>query len=199
MWFMTTGERVLAGVALFCLVAGAVVSYAKARAEGLGLTCYVGLAERSERLVVVLVAAGLGGLGVPYILPVGLWLLAAASAFTAHMVGVTAFTSSDEDRSFALTAANTEGAVREAILETTTRTRGSLLDRMTVVEDYERRFADGGRVRRLDDVLQLIGRLLDLLGEVTRGRCRLGSRHAGSGDGDRQDGDRECPGPRAGV
>ncbi|GAA3833146.1 CDP-alcohol phosphatidyltransferase family protein [Sphaerisporangium flaviroseum] len=82
LWFMATGEGVLAGVALFCLVAGAVVSYAKARAEGLGLSCDVGLAERSERLLVVLVAAGLSGLGVPYILAVGLWLLAAASAFT---------------------------------------------------------------------------------------------------------------------
>ncbi|GAA1504704.1 CDP-alcohol phosphatidyltransferase family protein [Sphaerisporangium rubeum] len=83
LYFMGTGERLLAGVALFCLVAGAVVSYAKARAEGLGLTCDVGLAERSERLMVVLVAVGLSGLGVPYILPAGLWLLAAASAFTA--------------------------------------------------------------------------------------------------------------------
>jgi CDP-diacylglycerol--glycerol-3-phosphate 3-phosphatidyltransferase len=58
------------------------VSYVKARAEGLGLTCDVGLAERPERLVVGLVAAGLSGLGVPYILPLGMWLLAAASAIT---------------------------------------------------------------------------------------------------------------------
>lgn len=82
MWFVVSGQRTLAGVALFCLVAGAVVSYVKARAEGLGLSCDVGLAERPERLVVVLVSAGLGGLGVPYILAAGLWLLAAASAFT---------------------------------------------------------------------------------------------------------------------
>ncbi|MFD0732396.1 phosphatidylinositol phosphate synthase [Planotetraspora mira] len=75
-------EIVLAGVALFCLVAGALVSYAKARAEGLGMTANVGIAERTERLVVALVAAGLSGLGVPYILAIGLWLLAAASAFT---------------------------------------------------------------------------------------------------------------------
>jgi CDP-diacylglycerol--glycerol-3-phosphate 3-phosphatidyltransferase len=83
LWFVSTGERVLVAVSLFCLVAGAVVSYAKARAEGLGLTCDVGLAERPERLAVVLAAAGLSGLGVPYILAVALWLLAAASAFTA--------------------------------------------------------------------------------------------------------------------
>ncbi|MEU8177795.1 phosphatidylinositol phosphate synthase [Microbispora hainanensis] len=75
-------EIVLAVVALFCLVAGTLVSYAKARAEGLGMTANVGIAERGERLVVVLVAAGLSGLGVPYVLAAGLWLLAAASAVT---------------------------------------------------------------------------------------------------------------------
>jgi len=72
----------LALVALFCLVAGSLVSYAKARAEGLGVRCDVGIAERSERLVIVLVAAGLRGLGVPYVLAVGLWVLAALSAIT---------------------------------------------------------------------------------------------------------------------
>ena len=77
-----TNDRILAGVALFCLVAGALVSYAKARAQGLGLRCDVGIAERPERMVTILVASGLYGLGVPYILPIGLWLLAAASAFT---------------------------------------------------------------------------------------------------------------------
>jgi CDP-diacylglycerol---glycerol-3-phosphate 3-phosphatidyltransferase len=75
-------EILLAIVALFCLVAGALVSYVKARAEGLGMTANVGIAERGERIAVVLVAAGLSGLGVPYILAIGLWLLAAASAVT---------------------------------------------------------------------------------------------------------------------
>src|SRR5215468_9232295 len=81
-WLARTGQGVLAGVALFCLVAGALVSYAKARAEGLGLRCDVGIAERPERMLTGLVASGLSGLGVPYVLPVGLWLLAAASAVT---------------------------------------------------------------------------------------------------------------------
>jgi CDP-diacylglycerol---glycerol-3-phosphate 3-phosphatidyltransferase len=82
-WFVLGGHsRLMAGVALFCLVAGALVSYAKARAEGLGLRCDVGLAERTERLLIGLVAAGLAGLGVPYVLSVGLWVLAAASAIT---------------------------------------------------------------------------------------------------------------------
>jgi CDP-diacylglycerol---glycerol-3-phosphate 3-phosphatidyltransferase len=82
-WFVLGGHsRLMAGVALFCLVAGALVSYAKARAEGLGLRADVGLAERTERLLIALVAAGLAGLGVPYVLSAGLWVLAAASAFT---------------------------------------------------------------------------------------------------------------------
>jgi CDP-diacylglycerol--glycerol-3-phosphate 3-phosphatidyltransferase len=33
-------------------------------------------------MVTILVASGLYGLGVPYVLPIGLWALAAASAFT---------------------------------------------------------------------------------------------------------------------
>ena len=82
-WFMRGGHNpLLGGVCLFCLVAGLLVSYAKARAEGLGLRCDVGLAERGERLLIALGAAGLWGLGVPGILPAGLWLLAAASTFT---------------------------------------------------------------------------------------------------------------------
>lgn len=75
-------NRGLAAVALFCLVAGALVSYAKARAQGLGLRCDVGIAERPERMVIGLTAAGLSGLGVPYVLSVGLWLLAVVSAIT---------------------------------------------------------------------------------------------------------------------
>ena len=75
-------DPLMSALALYCLVSGVVVSYAKARAEGLGMTCNVGIAERSERLIVGLVAVGLGGLGIPYVLAVGLWLLAAAATFT---------------------------------------------------------------------------------------------------------------------
>lgn len=82
LYFVSVDDVLMVAVTLFCLVAGAMVSYAKARAEGLGLTCDVGLAERPERLVVGLVAAGFSGLGVPYILPLGMWVLAVASAIT---------------------------------------------------------------------------------------------------------------------
>ena len=81
-WLARTGQGLLAGVTLFCLVAGGLVSYAKARAEGLGLRCDVGIAERSERLLIALTSAGLAGLGVPYVLAIGLWVLAALSAVT---------------------------------------------------------------------------------------------------------------------
>lgn len=82
-WFFGGGnDPVLGGAALFCLVAGFGVSYIKARAEGLGVNCDVGVAERTERLIVILIATGLGGLGVPYVLAGGVWLLALLSAVT---------------------------------------------------------------------------------------------------------------------
>src|SRR6516164_1094839 len=82
-WFMLGGhDPLLAGVSLFCLVAGLLVSYTKARAEGLGFRCDVGLAERTERLLIGLVAAGLSGLGVPFVLAIGLWALAVLSTIT---------------------------------------------------------------------------------------------------------------------
>ena len=83
LWFTGSGDdRLLAAVALFCLVSGSLVSYQKARAEGLGLRCDVGLAERAERLILVLLGTLFAGLGLDGALPVALWLLAAASAVT---------------------------------------------------------------------------------------------------------------------
>src|SRR6185437_1851651 len=82
-WFVSGGhDRLLAAVALFCLVAGLLVSYARARAEGLGIKADVGIAERTERLLIGLVATGLSGLGVPYVLSIGLWIVAVLSAIT---------------------------------------------------------------------------------------------------------------------
>jgi CDP-diacylglycerol---glycerol-3-phosphate 3-phosphatidyltransferase len=83
LWFTGGGDDpLLAYLALFSLVAGMIVSYAKARAEGLGVHGDVGFAERTERLLMILVPTGLAGLGVPYVLPIGLWVLAVASAIT---------------------------------------------------------------------------------------------------------------------
>jgi CDP-diacylglycerol--glycerol-3-phosphate 3-phosphatidyltransferase len=81
-WLVRSHQGALACVALFCLVTGLLVSYAKARAEGLGIRCDVGVAERTERLLIVLVAAGLTGLGVPFVLAIGLWALAVLTTVT---------------------------------------------------------------------------------------------------------------------
>jgi CDP-diacylglycerol---glycerol-3-phosphate 3-phosphatidyltransferase len=79
----TGRDRTLAALALGCLVLGGVVSYARARAEGLGMRADVGIAERADRLVAVLVATGLVGLGVSdLLLLVVLAVLAAASLIT---------------------------------------------------------------------------------------------------------------------
>jgi CDP-diacylglycerol--glycerol-3-phosphate 3-phosphatidyltransferase len=84
LWYSADGDTpYLAALALACLILGSVVSYAKARAEGLGMTANVGIAERAERVVVVLTATGLVGLGLPEaLLTVVLALLALASLIT---------------------------------------------------------------------------------------------------------------------
>ncbi len=83
LWFAGRGnDLLLAALSLWCLVAGSLVSYAKARAEGLGMTADVGIAERADRLVLALLVIGFHGIGTPYVLAVGLWGLGLASTFT---------------------------------------------------------------------------------------------------------------------
>jgi CDP-diacylglycerol--glycerol-3-phosphate 3-phosphatidyltransferase len=81
-WLATSGQQVLAAVTLVCLVGGQVVSYVKARAEGLGLTCDVGFAERLERLTIVGVGGLLYGFGLHWGLAVALWVLAGLTVAT---------------------------------------------------------------------------------------------------------------------
>lgn len=83
-WFFTGGaDTAIAITAVVCLVLGMVVSYVRAKAESLGFQANVGIAERAERLVSVLVVTGFTGLGLPSIfLFVTLVLLAVASLIT---------------------------------------------------------------------------------------------------------------------
>src|SRR3954451_15406914 len=82
-WYSGGGNnRLLVLLALICLVLGVLTSYIKARAEGAGLSCNVGIVERTERLILVLAGTGFTGLGVPYAVHVALWLLLAGSAVT---------------------------------------------------------------------------------------------------------------------
>lgn len=72
-----------AAAGLACLVLGSIVPYARARAEGLDMSASVGIAERTDRLVVALVATLAVGLGAPVaVLTIALALLAVASAVT---------------------------------------------------------------------------------------------------------------------
>jgi CDP-diacylglycerol--glycerol-3-phosphate 3-phosphatidyltransferase len=84
LWYAGDGNNTtLCAVALYDLVAGVVTSYAKARAESLGMTANVGIAERSERLIAILVLTGLSGLfDAPILRPIALWGLAAATTIT---------------------------------------------------------------------------------------------------------------------
>ena len=82
-WFSGAGDnRLLVLLALLCLVLGVLTSYIKARAEGVGLSADVGVVERTERLILVLVGTGFSGLGIPYALHVALWVLLVGSAVT---------------------------------------------------------------------------------------------------------------------
>ena len=83
-WFFTGGaDAPIAIAAVVCLVLGMVVSYVRAKAESLGFQANVGIAERAERLVSVLVITGLTGVGLPpVVLLATLVLLAAASLVT---------------------------------------------------------------------------------------------------------------------
>ena len=64
-------------LALACIVLAAAVPYARARAESIGAVAAVGIAERTDRLVVALVATFAVGLGAPQ------WVLSAALGYVA--------------------------------------------------------------------------------------------------------------------
>lgn len=79
------GSAPLVVAIAICLVTSQVISYIKARAEASGLAGDGGLIERPERLLIVLVGAGLSGvpfLHVPWLVHVAMWALAVASAVT---------------------------------------------------------------------------------------------------------------------
>jgi CDP-diacylglycerol---glycerol-3-phosphate 3-phosphatidyltransferase len=68
---------------LACLVLGNLTSYARAKAESLGLDARGGIAERADRLVSILAMTGLGAIfDLPVLMELTLWVLVAASAYT---------------------------------------------------------------------------------------------------------------------
>lgn len=69
-------ENWVAATAMVAMVAGFMVSYTKARAESLGFDCNVGIAERAERLIVIIASL------IFDIVPIGVSVVAVASIIT---------------------------------------------------------------------------------------------------------------------
>lgn len=84
MYYAGPGDsQPLTALALYCLVLGSITSYARARAEGLGMRANVGIAERSDRLVAILAMTGLAGMfDAPVLISITLTALAVASSVT---------------------------------------------------------------------------------------------------------------------
>jgi len=84
LYFAGDGDsRLYLSLSLYCLVMGSVTSYARARAESLGMDAKGGLAERADRLVLILVATGLGAIfDLPVLMYAALWILAFANTYT---------------------------------------------------------------------------------------------------------------------
>jgi CDP-diacylglycerol---glycerol-3-phosphate 3-phosphatidyltransferase len=80
--YLIDKEDPLVIVVMVTLVTGILVPYIRAKAESFGIECSGGIAERAERLMISLAAIGFNGLGVPYILAVGMWLLALLGTYT---------------------------------------------------------------------------------------------------------------------
>ena len=80
--FLNQKSDRLVSISLVALVTGVLVSYIRAKAEALGIECTGGFAERTERLIIVLLAVGLHGLHVPFALAIGMWGLAIVGLLT---------------------------------------------------------------------------------------------------------------------
>jgi len=80
-WFSHSHDRNIP-LLLSVLILGSLISYIKARAEALDIECDGGIAERTERLIIILISSGLSGLGFAYIFSIGIWLLLIISIIT---------------------------------------------------------------------------------------------------------------------
>jgi len=67
---------------LVAIITGMFIPYIRAKAESMSIECSGGIAERTERAIIVLVGTGLHGLGVSYSLAISAWLLAILGVIT---------------------------------------------------------------------------------------------------------------------
>jgi CDP-diacylglycerol--glycerol-3-phosphate 3-phosphatidyltransferase len=108
-YFAEHGQRWMLLACLLCLVLGSLTSYIRARAEAAGLHATVGIAERAERLIIVLVGTGLTGdpFNVPYVQAIAVWALVGASTITVGQRIATVYTQSRTREREAAVAAGT--------------------------------------------------------------------------------------------
>lgn len=84
--YLMTASGIWAGVLTFLALVGSImVSYVRARAEGLGIECKVGLMQRPERVVVTALAAIITGI------TSNLWWLIGGMTLIAVLANITAF------------------------------------------------------------------------------------------------------------
>lgn len=81
-YFANAEKEIYFILSLVALLASEIVSYVKARAEGLGLNCDTGLAERPERVIIIIAGTFLTGLGINPALEISIWLLTIVSIIT---------------------------------------------------------------------------------------------------------------------
>jgi len=91
-----TDSVILGSLAIYCIIEdlaiypviiativfGFLVPYIRAKAEAFGISCTVGIAERTERLIIALTAIGFHGLEVPHVLAILIWILLLLSVIT---------------------------------------------------------------------------------------------------------------------
>jgi len=78
-YFVQMDHPITSIVVFLALGGSMMVSYVRARAEGLGFDCKVGIMQRPERIVFI----GLSSLIHPYLLELVIWMIAILSNFTA--------------------------------------------------------------------------------------------------------------------
>jgi CDP-diacylglycerol--glycerol-3-phosphate 3-phosphatidyltransferase len=76
------GKTEVIGLATLALGIGSLVSYVRARGEGLGVCANIGIAQRAERAAVLIVGLLAGGLAAPTWLTAALLIISVASAIT---------------------------------------------------------------------------------------------------------------------
>jgi CDP-diacylglycerol--glycerol-3-phosphate 3-phosphatidyltransferase len=80
--YLVDVDDALTAVVIGALVFGSLVPYIRAKAESMQISCSGGIAERTERLIISLTAIGLEGLGVPFALAIGIWVLLVLAVVT---------------------------------------------------------------------------------------------------------------------